>query len=677
MQQQLGNTGTQQLLKSMSQSPSASGKRIVKDPMPVYWGYSADRKLIVVRPKPSVTLEAVAEYLYGATAAATELAKHNNLTSERPRVAGLELKLTGAKLTVLAAKHLQEAPKVPSNEDAATFIRRKHELDKTLEKDFRHIVSKLDETHYSDADEGGVISILQKWGSEPFTSNRNRYPNGGEYLDILFRKLQNKSKDVGVISTQRSNYYNLIFNHFDRVAEVRAIRDAHSRLYKSDEGIKEMSFGSFFWDQVKEGAVRDQIMGYFQGLGEAAIGFIEGLITLITDPLTVLNAIGKLPQTLAYMWEHRKEIWNKFANASPHEQGRIIGRIFGEVEVFLATMGAGSSAQAGTAAPRLAMATAVVPGRGAAAVALSKGGTLVVDMARLGEGARMVSLTGELGNVSKALEAEAKEVASSKASKGVETKAVKKTAAKPKLREGAATADRYQVNKLGDIQQMRKHPPKKPKDIDPIHESYWNDYKAYYDKRLANMESQLQSGKLHSDPPRTWDSYRNIRESRSGQTVRGRAHQDRITRSMDDLSSEYLTGSDVGLSKIKKPSKGDVKYVDQLILDRKSGDLTAVSNKSRDFKAKVTDYTTAELETVRTQVRVDVQELFGKYGGDVYVRRPSHPLFNQKVNVRELILVYENKSGLINRELLEIVRATARDEASRLSRRIDFHLAAQ
>lgn len=649
--------------------------RVSEDLAPVYWGYSADRTLVVVRPKAGVTLAAVAEYLYGDAAAAEPLARVNNLAAAGQGIAGLELRLTGQKLTPLAATHLQSAPKVPVNEDPAMYIARKRQLDDALERDFRQIVAKLDETHYSDADEGEVIALLRRWGEEPFTTNPARYPNGGEYLDLLLRKLQNKSKDVGTITTQQSNYYNLIINHFDRVAEVRAIRDAHSRLYKGDEGIKEMSFGSFFWGQVKEGVVRDQIIGYFVGLGDAAIGFIKGIYTLITDPISVLKAIGQLPQTLATLWEHRQELWNKFANASPMEQGRIIGRIFGEAEIFIATAGAGGGSQAGTAAPRLAMATAVVPGRGVAVMALSGGGSLAVDMARLGEGARMVALTGQLGSVSQKLEQEVGEAASSEAAKAEKAKAPKKPAAKGE--KGGATADRYQASKLDEVERLRKNPPQKPRDLDPAHETYWSDYKAYYDKRLADMEGQLQGGKLRSEPPRSWDSYRNIRESRSGQTVRGRAHQERVTRSMEELKADYLTESDVGVSKVKKPGQGDVKYSDQLILERQSGDVTAVSNKSRDFKARVKDYTSAELNGVREQVRADVQELFAKYGGELHVRRPSHPLFNQKVNVREVILVYENRSGLVNRDLMEIIRATARDEAQRLNPAIDFHLAAQ
>ncbi len=616
----------------------------------------------------------MARYLYGDSEAAKELASKNSLSNIGAEVAGLSLKLTGAKLTPLAAKHLQAAPKVPADENPSTYVAKKRALDDELERDFRHIASKLDESHYSDSDEGEVIAMLRRWGEETFTTNPARYPTGGEYLDLLFRKLQNKSKDVGVVTDQQSNYYNLILNHFDRVAEVRTIRDAYSRLYKGDEGLKEMSIGSFFWGEVKEGVVRDRIIGYFQGLGDAAIGFIKGIYTLITDPMAVLEAIGKLPQTLAYLWEHRKELWNKFANAPPQEQGRIIGRVFGEAEIFIGTIGAGSGSQAGTAAPRFATATAVIPGRGVAVMRLSGGGTLAVDMARLGEGARMVALTGELGNVAQSTKKQAEDIASSEAAKAEKAKAAKKAEAKG---ERAATAERHPVSKLDEVERMRKYPPKKPKDLDPAHEGFWNDYQAYYDKRLADMESQLKGGKLRSEPPRTWDSYRNIRESRSGQTLRGRAHQERVTRSMEELNAEFLTESDVGLSRMKKPGKSEVKYADQLILERNTGDLTAVSNKSRDFKAKVSDYTTAELNTVREQVKLDVQELFGKYGGELYVRRSSHPLYNQKVNVRELMLVYENKAGLISRDLMEIIRATARREATRLNSKIDFHLGAQ
>ena len=41
-----------------------------------------------------------------------------------------------------------------------------------------------------------------------------------------------------------------------------------------ESGTKELSFRSFFWGEVKEGRVRDQIIAYTRGVG---LGFWSGL----------------------------------------------------------------------------------------------------------------------------------------------------------------------------------------------------------------------------------------------------------------------------------------------------------------------------------------------------------------------------------------------------------------
>jgi len=112
-------------------------------------------------------------------------------------------------------------------------------------------------------------------------------------------------------------------------------------------------------------------------------------------------------------------------------------------------------------------------------------------------------------------------------------------------------------------------------------------------------------------------------------------------------------------------------------MDRTDRSLTAVSNKSRDFRTRVEDYTTAELNSVREQVRADVRELFGKYSGDLYIRREGHPLFGQRVSIREVILVYENEAGLVNRDLAGVVMSAARDEARAINPNAAFHVTLQ
>ena len=235
---------------------------------------------------------------------------------------------------------------------------------------------------------------------------------------------------------------------------------------------------------------------------------------------------------------------------------------------------------------------------------------------------------------------------------------------------------RYSVQRLQDVKYLRHNPPHQPANLDNNGRRLYDDYISYYNKRLVDLERQLQSGTMRSEPPRTWESYRTIREGPGGDIARGRAHQSRVTRSMSS-HEEFLTMEDVGLSRVSKPKKGEVKFADQLILDSTNHSVTSVSNKSRNLRAKVKDYTKTELDTIRDQARADVKELFEKYSGDLYIRRNGHPLFGKQVSVREVILVYENDVGLINRDLANIMMKAARDQARAINKNIKFHVTAQ
>lgn len=359
---------------------------------PVHWAIDHKNQRALAIPKPSVNLDDIAQFLYGTRSATADLASINKI--DRTRLLGRRpLRLTGQILTKTAFSDLQTSPKVPIGvTNPETFLARKAVLDKELEKDFTFIVSKLDEIHYSDSDEQAVITILKKWSEEKLTSNPQLYPKGGEYLDRLFSKLSMKTKDVGVITTQRTSYYSLIFNHFDRADEVKSIRDRYSRQFKGDSGQAELSFGSFFWEQVKEGKIRDQIFAYLAGMAEAGIGVLQGIELLLNHPEKVIEGIGKLPSTVKVLWKNKEAIWNEFLNAPPEKQARVIGRLFGEAELLILTSGAGASGKAATSAPQVATAVQVVGVSGGAAV-LSSGGAITINLGQSGvEAARLTVL---------------------------------------------------------------------------------------------------------------------------------------------------------------------------------------------------------------------------------------------------------------------------------------------
>lgn len=330
----------------------SKGITTIKVYPPVYWSLNRAQTRIQVIPKPKVTLNEIAKFLYGTESEKKEIVAINKLSVDGPIVPGMPLMLPKKQLSKAAFANMEVSPKIPAEiSDPADFLRKKHELDRALVNDFKFVVSKLDEAHYSDADEDQVISILRKWRDESFTLNKRLYPKGGQYLDNLFSMLQRKRKDVGTFTTQLTSYYSLIFNHFDKVNEVISIRDKHSRLFKGDRGFKELSFGSFFWREVKEGKVRDQIFSYFKGLGKGIWSGAKGTVmmayTLITDPKKFWSDLKKLPAALKNMWENRSELWKKFTSASPEEQAEMIGKIFGEIEFMIASSAGGGAAAKG------------------------------------------------------------------------------------------------------------------------------------------------------------------------------------------------------------------------------------------------------------------------------------------------------------------------------------------
>ncbi|WP_088889362.1 eCIS core domain-containing protein [Leptolyngbya ohadii] len=238
-----------------------------------------------------------------------------------------------------------------------------------------------------------------------------------------------------------------------------------------------------------------------------------------------------------------------------------------------------------------------------------------------------------------------------------------------------STADRLTANSVDEVRHLRNNPPTRPPNLSPEDAALWDDYMIYYNNRLNQMERQLGSGRITAEPPRTWTSYQKARTSgATAEALRGRAHQQRVTRSMDE-AGDFLTESDVGLSRRRSPGREQVVYTDQLILDRVDGSVTAVSNKSRNFITRAGENLQSDLALVRQQVVEDVNELFTKYSGNLYVRRPQHPLFNQRISVREVVLVYDSR--LVTPDLARLIQSVANAEARRINPGITFHISFQ
>jgi hypothetical protein len=155
-----------------------------------------------------------------------------------------------------------------------------------------------------------------------------------------------------VFTDEWTNYYSLLFNHFDPDDDIAAIRDRTSAVFHGDSGIKELNFASMFWEDVKSGKVRDRIFAYGRGLGKgvySAKGTVNFVKTVVTDPKQAWEDLKKMPGSVKSLWEHRGELWNKFVNASPEEQAEMIGELFGQVEFAIASSAAGGAATQGLA----------------------------------------------------------------------------------------------------------------------------------------------------------------------------------------------------------------------------------------------------------------------------------------------------------------------------------------
>ena len=341
------------------------------------------------------TPEAVSAELYGGM----QSVPIDSLTMPAVPAIGLQ----AARYYVIEPAHLRQ----PYRDLYHALVANKQALlDSELESDFQEIVHLLDAPDMMyPAIEPRVLEKLRKWGAETFRPAPPRIPRQfgrSMYLDKLFLKLSGKSKDVGVLATVWTSYYDLMFNHFDDTDELRRIRDDYSISFVGTGAMEEVSFGGVLWDRVKSGEVRDNIFGYFEGLKDAGVGFFTGLAHMVRHPIDTLEGLGKLPDTVKTLWQHRAELWDKFANASEEDKGRFIGRFFGEIEVLLATSGAGKAAsnlpKLELGMPVFAEAVAVGPKMSeAAALApkLAQAGTMTVDLAKFGKAGVQMSMMSQ------------------------------------------------------------------------------------------------------------------------------------------------------------------------------------------------------------------------------------------------------------------------------------------
>lgn len=252
----------------------------------------------------------------------------------------------------------------------------------TLRRDVQRIMTLVQEWHVSDDEEREILAIVERYATSP-----------GRF-DAFLQAMSNRHYWGGLFGERFRPGITAILQELEgrRGRRFRELLLTRSRQehFRSYQPAHELTFGESFWHDLSEGQIRDQIFAYFQGMGAAGVAMAESIVQLITDPAGFAEGIARLPETIAGFWRNRSEIWRSFMAASPTEQARMIGRIFGEAELFLASYGAGSAATPARGAQALAPARAVqVVGGGQAALTMAAGGAL--ELGHLGPAASMLT----------------------------------------------------------------------------------------------------------------------------------------------------------------------------------------------------------------------------------------------------------------------------------------------
>ncbi|WP_224363250.1 hypothetical protein [Hyalangium versicolor] len=178
----------------------------------------------------------------------------------------------------------------------------------------------------------------------------------------------------------------------------------------------------------------------------------------------------------------------------------------------------------------------------------------------------------------------------------------------------------------------------------------WRDYVAYWERRYEELTGQrsLATGRTALKPPLTWDSY----EALLGRFQSALQFQRNVSRALRH-EAQQAPNQRVWLRGLERPiiaenvglaheGRAIPTYVDQLVVDEATlspGQRPSVHS----FSDKQHDFSSMNIDEARAKLQIDITEAHAKYGGAVEVRRPSHPLFEKKVIVSRVHLVYDGK----------------------------------
>lgn len=234
-----------------------------------------------------------------------------------------------------------------------------------------------------------IMQIVQRWRVNAAAESEilrivERHAGNTEDFDAFLTALRNRHYWGGMFGQHYRSGLMAVLQELEgpRLRRFRRLLRLRSRMYGNYRPPEQVTFWGVLWEDVKEGVVAERIFGYLQGLGEAGAAFVQSLVVLITRPDEFVTSLARFPEVVATFWRERRRIWHRFSSAPDREQARMIGRLVGEIEILLATRGAGRVAGAGRAAAAPATARAVAVSRTGEA-AMRMGGT-ALSGARLG-----------------------------------------------------------------------------------------------------------------------------------------------------------------------------------------------------------------------------------------------------------------------------------------------------
>lgn len=200
---------------------------------------------------------------------------------------------------------------------------------------------------------------------------------------------------------------------------------------------------------------------------------------------------------------------------------------------------------------------------------------------------------------------------------------------------------------LEDLGRLRPLPERPPAGV-TAGEALWRDYVTYWERRFSEL-SAVDAQVAGIRPPLTWESYQLFRtrfaramkfQSDVSAMLQGEVERPHGKRQLLQGMEKPQMDENVGLAHAGSDART---FVDQLVLDEAT--LQSASPRVETFSTKQRDFRQMSDQNLRAQVEADAREALRKYGGTVEIRRQGHPLFERRVPVSRVHLVYD--SGMI------------------------------